>query len=36
VWYFEDYALGTTYERGSVSVDEASIMSFAKGFDPNR
>ena len=32
--YFEDYALGTTYECGSVSVDEASIITFAKEFDP--
>ncbi len=32
--YFEDYALGTTYECGSASVDEASIISFAKKFDP--
>jgi acyl dehydratase len=32
--YFEDYALGTTYECGSVSVDQASIIAFAKEFDP--
>jgi acyl dehydratase len=32
--YFEDYALGTTYECGTVSLDEASIISFAKEFDP--
>ena len=32
--YFEDYALGTTYECGSVSVDQASIVTFAKEFDP--
>jgi acyl dehydratase len=32
--YFEDYALGTTYECGSVSVDAASIATFAKEFDP--
>jgi acyl dehydratase len=32
--YFEDYALGTTYECGSVSLDEASIVSFAQEFDP--
>jgi acyl dehydratase len=32
--YFEDYALGSTYECGSVSVDEASIIAFAKEFDP--
>ena len=32
--YFEDYPLGTTNECGSVSVDEASIITFAKEFDP--
>ena len=32
--YFEDYATGTTHECGSVSVDEASIVAFAKEFDP--
>jgi acyl dehydratase len=32
--YFEDYALGTMYECGSVSVDQASIIAFAKEFDP--
>src|SRR5579864_7087969 len=32
--YFEDYAPGSTYECGSVSVDEASIVAFAKEFDP--
>jgi acyl dehydratase len=32
--YFEDYAPGTTYECGTVSFDEASIISFAKEFDP--
>ena len=32
--YFEDYTLGTTYECGSVSVDQASIVAFAKEFDP--
>ena len=32
--YFEDYALGTTCECGSVSVDEASMVAFAKEFDP--
>jgi acyl dehydratase len=32
--YFEDYATGTTHECGSVSVDEASIIAFAKVFDP--
>ena len=32
--YFEDYVLGTSYECGSFSVDAASIVSFAKEFDP--
>ena len=32
--YFEDYLLGTTYECGSVSIDQASIIAFAKEFDP--
>ena len=32
--YFEDYALGATYECGSVNVDKASIITFAKEFDP--
>jgi acyl dehydratase len=32
--YFDDYAPGTTYDCGSVSVDEAAIISFAKDFDP--
>jgi acyl dehydratase len=32
--YFEDYATGTTHECGSVSVDEAGILAFAKEFDP--
>jgi acyl dehydratase len=32
--YFEDYAPGATYEVGSVSVDQASIVAFAKEFDP--
>src|SRR2546430_1446236 len=32
--YFEDYLLGTTYECGSVSIDQASIVTFAKEFDP--
>ena len=32
--YFEDYLLGTTYECGTVSVSEASIITFAKEFDP--
>jgi acyl dehydratase len=32
--YFDDYALGSTYECGRVSIDEASIVAFAKEFDP--
>jgi acyl dehydratase len=32
--YFEDYAPGTSYECGSVSFDHASIVTFAKEFDP--
>ena len=32
--YFEDYAVGATNECGSVSVDQASIVAFAKEFDP--
>jgi len=32
--YFDDYAPGTTFDCGSVSVDEAEIISFAKTFDP--
>ena len=32
--YFDDYALGSTYECGSVGIDQASIVAFAKEFDP--
>ena len=32
--YFEDYLLGATYECGSVSIDQAGIVAFAKEFDP--
>jgi acyl dehydratase len=32
--YFDDYALGSTYECGSVSIDQASMVAFAKEFDP--
>jgi acyl dehydratase len=32
--YFEDYVPGTSYECGSVSFDQAGIVSFAKEFDP--
>ncbi len=34
VRYFEDYALGSTHECGTVSIDEASIINFGKEFDP--
>ena len=32
--YFEDYPTGTTTDCGSVSVDQAQIISFARQFDP--
>jgi acyl dehydratase len=32
--YFEDYEPGATHDCGSVSVDQAEIVSFAKEFDP--
>jgi acyl dehydratase len=32
--YFDDYLPGATYDCGSVSVDQAEIISFAKAFDP--
>jgi acyl dehydratase len=32
--YFDDYRPGATYDCGSVSVDQAGIISFAKEFDP--
>ena len=32
--YFEDYEVGTTYECGSVGVDQTEIINFAKAFDP--
>ena len=32
--YFEDYALGITYDCGSVGIDQAGIVAFAKEFDP--
>jgi acyl dehydratase len=32
--YFEDYTPGTTYECGSVRIDEASIINFAQQYDP--
>jgi acyl dehydratase len=32
--YFEDYEPGMTRDCGSVSVDQAEIISFARQFDP--
>ena len=32
--YFEDYVQGVTFGCGSVHVDEASIIAFAKEYDP--
>ncbi|MGH8851468.1 MAG: MaoC family dehydratase [Casimicrobiaceae bacterium] len=32
--YFEDYRVGSAYEYGSITVDEAEIISFAQQFDP--
>jgi acyl dehydratase len=32
--WFEDYAPGAVYEYGSVTLDEASILAFAREFDP--
>jgi len=32
--YFDDYLPGATYDCGSVSVDQAEIIFFAKRFDP--
>lgn len=32
--YFEDYVQGETHEWGSIVVDEAAIIAFAKQFDP--
>ncbi len=32
--YFEDYATGSTYEFGSLTVDERRVIEFAKEFDP--
>jgi acyl dehydratase len=32
--YFEDYVQGVTVDCGSVHVDEASIIEFAKSYDP--
>jgi acyl dehydratase len=32
--YFDDYVPGATYDCGSVSIDQADIIAFAKKFDP--
>jgi acyl dehydratase len=32
--YLEDYAPGTTYTYGTVTLDEASIIEFARAYDP--
>jgi acyl dehydratase len=32
--YFEDYVQGVTVDCGSVQVDAASIIEFAKNYDP--
>lgn len=32
--YFEDYLEGETYTFGSVDVDEAEVVDFARRFDP--
>jgi acyl dehydratase len=32
--YFEDYIPGRVYEFGSIAVNEADIIAFAKRFDP--
>jgi acyl dehydratase len=32
--FFEDYVPGATYDCGSVTLDQASIVAFAKQFDP--
>jgi acyl dehydratase len=32
--YFDDYVPGSTYDCGSVSIDQASIIAFTKEFDP--
>jgi len=34
VRYFDDYAPGVTFDCGDVTVDEASIIAFAKDYDP--
>jgi acyl dehydratase len=32
--WFEDYVPGTTYDCGTITVDQAEIINFAKEFDP--
>ena len=32
--YFEDYVAGAVHESGSIAVDEAEIIAFAKRYDP--
>ena len=32
--YFEDYVPGAVHECGSISIDEAEIIAFARKFDP--
>lgn len=32
--YFEDYIPGTVHELGSIQVDEAEMIAFARRFDP--
>lgn len=32
--YLEDYAVGSVYEFGSITVEEAEIIDFARRFDP--
>lgn len=33
-FYFEDFVEGTTYEFGSVRIEEDEILDFARRFDP--
>jgi acyl dehydratase len=32
--YFEDYVVGTVHEFGSIVVEEAEVIDFARRFDP--
>lgn len=32
--YFEDYTVGSSYEYGTVAVNEAEAIDFARRFDP--